>query len=104
MVAYGQIHSTIDRVVVSPVRRRGTRARLFYENRGSVSRNWWLKELVHLPGGALAHIREDVGVPPEGHRRIGVAPSPICPDSRPRWGKSRDQITRRSAKTLYLWA
>ena len=33
-----------------------------------------------------------------------MALSPICPDSRPRWGKSRGQITRRSAKTLYLWA
>ena len=49
------------------------------------------------------HILEDVGVPPEGHHRVGVALSPICPDSRPRWAKSRDQITRRCAKTAYLW-
>ena len=29
-----------------------------------------LKELVHHPGGVLAHILEDVGVPPESHGRV----------------------------------
>ena len=32
-----------------------------------------LEELVHRPGGVLAHIFEDVGVAPEGHCRIGMA-------------------------------
>jgi membrane protease YdiL (CAAX protease family) len=53
---------------------------------------------------AVMHILEHVSVTPEGHRGIAVALSPICPDSPPRWAKSRSQITRRSAKTLYLWA
>jgi hypothetical protein len=29
-----------------------------------------LEELVHRPGGVLAHVLQDVGIPPEGHRRI----------------------------------
>ena len=47
-----------------------------------------LEELVHRPAALILHVLEDVGVAPEGHRGIGVALSPICPDSRPRWGKS----------------
>jgi hypothetical protein len=35
-----------------------------------------LEELVHRPGGVLAYILEDVGVPPEHHRRVGVADHP----------------------------
>ena len=46
-----------------------------------------LEKLVHRPGGIIVHILKDVGVSPERHRGIGVALSPICPDSRPRWGK-----------------
>ena len=34
------------------------------------------EELVHRPGGVLAHILEDVGVPSEGHRRVGMAEHP----------------------------
>jgi hypothetical protein len=49
---------------------------LLYENRGPVSVNPRLKELVHRPGGILSHILEDVGVPSEGHRRVGVAEHP----------------------------
>jgi hypothetical protein len=29
-----------------------------------------LEELVHRPGGVFAHVVEDVGVAPEGHRRV----------------------------------
>jgi hypothetical protein len=31
-----------------------------------------LEEVVHSPGGVIAHFLEDVSVPPEGHRRVGV--------------------------------
>jgi hypothetical protein len=48
-----------------------------------------LEGLVHSPGGVLAHILEDAGVPPEVHRWIGVTLSPICPDVRDPVGVNR---------------
>ena len=41
-----------------------------------------LEEVVHRPAALVLHILEDVGAAPEGHRGIGVALSPICPDVR----------------------
>jgi hypothetical protein len=63
----------------------------FYEYGWFVSRNSRdLEKLVHSPGCVLAHILEDVGVAPEGHRGIGVALSPICPDVRDPLGVNRE--------------
>ena len=48
-----------------------------------------LEEVVHRPAALVLHVLEHVSVAPEGHRRLGVALSPICPDSRPRSGVNR---------------
>ena len=48
-----------------------------------------LEEFVHGPAALVLHVLEHVSVAPEGHRRVGVALSPICPDSRPRSGVNR---------------
>ncbi len=40
---------------------------------GSLEASSLLKELVHRPAALILHVLEDVGVAPEGHRRIGVA-------------------------------
>ena len=34
------------------------------------------EKFVHRPGGVLVHVLEDVSVPSEGHRRVGVAKHP----------------------------
>jgi hypothetical protein len=59
-----------------PASRRGTSVPAFYEYRGLYRGTRALEKLVHRPGGVLAHILEDVGVPSEGHRRVGVAEHP----------------------------
>jgi hypothetical protein len=44
-------------------------------SRGFVPRADYLRsliELVHRPGGLIAHVLEDLSVPPQSHRRVGV--------------------------------
>ena len=48
-----------------------------------------LEEVVHRPAALILHVLEDVSVAPEGHRGIGVALSPICPDVRDPVGVNR---------------
>ena len=71
MVTREQIRVTTA-CVVSPVRRRETRARLLYENRDLYQEIGDLKEFVHRPSSVLAHILEHVSVAPQGHGGIGV--------------------------------
>ena len=48
-----------------------------------------LEELVHRPAALILHVLEHVSVAPEGHGRVGVALSPICPDVRDPVGVNR---------------
>src|SRR5215211_8326616 len=43
---------------------------------GSVVVKSGSEKFVHRPGGVIAHVLEDVSIPPEGHRRVGVAKHP----------------------------
>ena len=62
-----------------------------------------IKELVHRLGGVLAHVLEDVGVPSEGHRRVGVAEHPgnrVERDALPQ-GQSAGGVTQVVEADLY---
>ena len=62
-----------------------------------------LEKLVHRPGALALHVLEDVSIAPEGHRGIGVALCPICPDVRDPVGVNRGVISPAAPRKPFIY-